>query len=113
MSMSEQLAFPIEPLIGDTTTTHATIQERFEEFDRLNPWVYNALEILAADMVERGRTRVGMKMLVEVVRWQYDTTTTGDVFRLNNSYASRYVRKLIDAHPDWADVFETRELKAA
>ena len=39
--------------------------------------------------------------------------THGDQFKLNNSYRSRYTRLLLDRHPEWTDVFQTRELKAA
>jgi hypothetical protein len=52
-------------------------------------------------------------MLVERLRWEYDTTTTGDPFKLNNDYRSRYVRKIVAEYPDLADAFETRTLRAA
>lgn len=110
--MTEQLTLNIAPLIpavGDT------IQDRFESFHASNAWVYEALEQMTADLVARGRRRVGMKMLVEVIRWNYarQTVDPASGFRLNNDYTSRYARLLIDAHPTWADVFETRELRAA
>lgn len=90
----------------------ATIQARFEWFHANNAWVYRSLERMAADWLDRGHTHVGMKMLTEVLRYQYGRTI-GDRFKLNNSYTSRYVRLLIERHPEWADAFETRTLRAA
>ncbi|MGW2881321.1 hypothetical protein ACWDBP_34900 [Streptomyces sp. NPDC001233] len=89
----------------------ATIQERFEAFHRLNPWVLHALESLTSDYLGHGAKRVGIGMLFEVLRWRYVAATAGDDFRLNNNFRSRYVRLLIERHPQWARVFEVRALR--
>jgi hypothetical protein len=94
-------------------TPGATIQERFESFAAANPWVLTALERLTAQWLASGHSRVGMKMLTERLRWEFGIRTRGDAFRLNNSYTSRYARVIIARHPEWADAFETRELRAA
>ncbi|MFF9478055.1 hypothetical protein [Streptomyces sp. NPDC014733] len=89
-----------------------SIQAQFEEFHQLNPWVLTALEQLAADYLKRGAARVGIGMLFEVLRWQYATSTaTDDEFRLNNNFRSRYVRLLIERHPEWTAAFEVRALR--
>ncbi|MCR8573066.1 hypothetical protein [Streptomyces sp. Isolate_219] len=91
----------------------ATIQAQFEAFHQLNPWVLRALESLTADYLKHGAARVGIGMLFEVLRWRYVTATEGDDdFRLNNNYRSRYVRLLIERHPEWAPAFEVRALRA-
>lgn len=110
---SEQLALDIEPLIIPERVVGQTIQEKFEAFHALNPWVYRALVRLTADWVARGRTRIGMKMLTEVLRWEYGRQTVGDEFKINNNFTSRYVRLLVSEHPEFADAFHTRELRAA
>lgn len=91
-----------------------SIQERFYAFDQTNPHVYARLEQMTAQLVARGRRRVGMKMLFEVLRWERALSTDDPTseFRLNNVYSSRYSRKLMDAHPEWEGIFGTRELKA-
>lgn len=88
-----------------------SIQAQFETFHQLNPWVLRALETLTADYLKRGARRVGIGMLFEVLRWRYVAATEGDEFRLNNNYRSRYVRLLIERHPDWAQAFEVRSLR--
>jgi hypothetical protein len=92
-----------------------TIQERFEEFHRLNPWVYEALEKLIADYAGRGRKRLSIKMVWEVLRWHYNRATTDphSEFKVNNNYHSRYARLLIERHPEWSEFFELRALKAS
>lgn len=92
-----------------------TIQERFEAFNEANPWVLIALEALTRDLVERGRSHFGIKMLWEVLRWQYYRRTTEQDeggFKISNDYHSRYVRRIIERHPEWDGVFEMRPLRA-
>lgn len=87
------------------------IAERFEAFHRENPHVADALERLAANAIEAGAGRVGVKMLYEVLRYERIIETRGDDFRLNNDYHSRYARLLIERRPEWAGKIETRQLK--
>lgn len=108
-----QLELDIEDLVAPTYEKEATIQERFEAFHAANPWVYRAFERLTADALEHGHARVGIGMFTEVIRWQYGRRTEGEPFKINNTHRSRYVRLLIANHPEWAGVFETRELKSA
>lgn len=98
-----------------TVPKAASIQERFEAFHQLNPWVYDALEELTEEWVRNGHRRIGIGMLFEVLRWQYGRMTVDPAseFKLNNNYRSRYTRLLTEQRPEWADVFETRQLQAS
>lgn len=98
----------------DDDKTPRTLQEKFERFDELNPWVYRQLVRMTLDLVERGRRRIGIGMLFEVMRWNWFMTTTDpdSDFKLNNNYRSRYARKLMDEYPELDGIFEVRELKA-
>jgi hypothetical protein len=107
------LELDVHELVVPAGQDHQTIQQAFEAFHAANPWVYRAFERLTGDWIERGRTRIGIGMLTEVIRWQYGRqTVSADGFKINNNFRSRYVRRLIEDHPSWADAFETRELKA-
>ena len=109
-----QLALHMPELIEPTYDTEATIAERFAAFHSLNPWVADALETLAADWLAHGHSRVGVKAIFEVIRWQYGRATTGDQgFRCNNDFTSRYARLLIDRRPEWSEAISVRELRAA
>jgi hypothetical protein len=88
----------------------ATPREKFEAFHQANPKVYEELEALAGEMVTRGRKRIGIGMLFEVLRWNYYLATTDpdSDFKLNNNNRAFYARLLMDNHPDWQGLFETR-----
>lgn len=99
----------------DDFDRRGTIQERFERFHRLNPRVFQTLETLAADLIGRGKKRIGIRMLWEVMRWQHIryTVDPSSDFKANDHMHSRYVRLLIERHPEWREVFELRELRTA
>lgn len=109
--MTNQLELDMQPLVIPDRVEGATIQERFESFHALNPWVLEQLETLIRDELAHGFKKTGIKALFEQIRWHYRRATNGDRFRLNNDYPSRYVRLIVERHPDWADMFETRELR--
>jgi hypothetical protein len=92
-----------------------TIDEAFRAFHAANPWVYAALVKLARQAVKDGHKRVGMKMLWEVLRWEWtrQSVTTDGEWRMNNSFTSRYARLIAANEADLVDVFETRALRAA
>lgn len=102
----DQLALVLSP----AAARESRIDRAFAEFHRSNPHVYQRLAEMARQLVARGHKRIGIGMLFEVLRWQSAIETTGDEFRLNNNYRSRYARLLMDREPDLAGVFELREL---
>ena len=91
-----------------------TPAEKFERFHELNPQVFSALEKMTTELTNRGRKRIGIKMLFEVLRWNYymDTNDPNSDFKINNNYAPYYSRLLIDKHPEWANVFELRTIRS-
>lgn len=90
-----------------------TIAERFEVFHAANPHVARLLAEMALDLRRAGRTHYGMKALVEVLRFQYNVRTVGDVFKLNNNYTAHYARLLMEQYPELEGFFETRQIRAA
>lgn len=102
----------VRPL-HDQDLPRASIQDRFEAFNRANPWVFTALHRLALDLVNRGQRKLGIGMLVEVVRWQYALSTAdpSSPFKINNDYRSRFARLLIERDPRLDGRFELRELR--
>ena len=98
------LSFDDEPVVEAVT-----IRAKFEEFHDRNPHVYEALVSLAYQAKSRGRDRIGIKQLFEVLRWDYMLRTEADDgFKLNNNYAPHYARLIMDEEPALKDIFETR-----
>ncbi len=90
-----------------------TIEQRFIEFHKANPAVYQTLVRLAREAKNVGKTRIGMKALFERARWDMWLQTRGDEFKLNNTYASRFARLIEANEPDLTGLFERRRLRAA
>jgi len=89
-----------------------SIESAFRAFHEVNPWVYTALVRLARDLHNRGRDRIGIGMLFEVLRWQHAIASTDQAsdFKLNNNYRSRYARMIMRTEPDLDGIFELRRL---
>ncbi len=104
--------FDLQPLVPPEHEPEATIEERFAAFHAANPHVADALEALAAQWFAAGHRKVGVKALVERLRWESGVQTHGDVYRINNSLVSHYARLLIARRPEWAEQIETRTLRA-
>ncbi len=111
---AHQLALFEQPLVSPETRPEMTPRERFEAFHSANPHVLEALRVLALQMVDRGRDRIGIRMLWERLRWErlLRTNDPDSEFKLNNNYHSRFARLLMVVEPRLAGVFETRALKS-
>ena len=106
----------LELFAGDIA---ATVDDRgdrsepitFAQFHKMNPHVYAELRKLALFYVGRGRKRLSIKLLFEILRSRFVETTGGGRFRLNNSYSAYYARLLMEQEPELDGVFDIRESK--
>ena len=113
--MSEQFELDLSPQQTNNDSSMAnSIQEKFEVFHALNPFVYQNLVKLARKLHERGRTQVGMKMLFEMLRWNYmmNTDDPNSEFKLSNSYTSRYSRLIMKQELDLDGLFSVKQLRS-
>jgi len=90
-----------------------TIDDQFEEFHAANPHVYRNLVKLAREAHSQGCKKIGMKFLIERLRWEYMVKTSHNTseYAINNNFTSRYARLIMDTCPDLKDFFETRQLR--
>lgn len=108
----QALLFPVITT-AKTARENLTIQERFEEFHRLNPWVYRELLNLIEEWIAFGDEKIGIKALCEELRWHVKRKTEGrESFKINNNYTSRYARLIMDNVKALDGIFFVRELKA-
>lgn len=90
------------------------LRDKFLEFHGRNPAVYDGLLRLAYTGKRAGRTKLGMKQLFEVLRWEWMIEGLPDIheqYKLNNNYTSRYARLIMASEPDLEGIFDTRKLK--
>lgn len=87
-------------------------EDKFSKFHHANPWIYNTLVSLARQLREKGRTRYGIKALIEVTRWHFFTQISTDGndqdFKINNDFTALYARLIMRQEPDLKGFFETR-----
>lgn len=89
------------------------LEREFRQFHEANPRVYRTLLRLSRRAVRRGKKKIGIGMLWEVMRWNmWLATVSEDDYKLNNNHRSRYARLLMQQEKDLAGVFDTRELKS-
>lgn len=89
-----------------------TLEAAFLRFHGENPQVYAELVKLCRQARRQGHTKIGMKMLWEVMRWNlWLAVKTDDDFKLNNNHTSRYARLIMRTEPDLASIFDLRVLK--
>jgi hypothetical protein len=89
------------------------LDRAFWEFHRANPQVYRELERRALALHARyPQRRFGIALLYEAMRFSSLMETTGDPWKLNQSWRSRYARLLVEKRPELAGWITMRELKA-
>lgn len=111
----EQLDF-WAPIASLEPIANETIQQRFSRFHSANPHVYAALVNIARRMMKAGCSRIGIKQLYEIMRWErllYAQANVGDDRKLNNDYTAYYAREIMAKEADLTDAFEIRRLRAA
>lgn len=106
--MTEQLGLFDAPIVQPAMVRGATLAQRFEAFHKLNPHVFSAIERQALRLAEQGEKRIGVKAIVEDLR-RGRIATTGDDWRINNSWPAFYARLLIAKHPTLERVIEMRQ----
>lgn len=82
--------------------------EKFEQFDRQNPIIYDLIKRYVGEAIAAGRRRIGIAAIFERIRWHLSVETAGDEFKLNNNYRAFYARKFVRDYPQYAEIFETR-----
>jgi hypothetical protein len=88
-----------------------SIQQQFETFHTNNPHVYETLVRLTRTAKSKGKEKIGIGMLWEVLRWERFIHTQDDKFKLNNDYRSRYARMIMENEKDLSNIFEIRGLR--
>jgi hypothetical protein len=86
------------------------MNDAFWTFHEGNPHVYFELVRLARQAVAAGRTKLGIRMLWERMRWTFsvETRRAEGGPKLNDHYTARYARLIMENERDLADLFEIR-----
>lgn len=84
------------------------IVEKFFKYHNENPHVYGLVKRFAYEAKNSGRTRFGIKMIWERMRWYMTIETNDDKFKLCNDYHSCYARLLMTDDPSFEKFFQRK-----
>lgn len=86
---------------------------KYAEHRRRHPEVYHALRDLAKEAKRRGRTRIGIAALFEILRWERGGIGKDDEgWKLNQDLRALYARALEADDHELRGMFEKRRLRA-
>lgn len=96
-----------------------TVQAKFEEFDKANPYVYVLFKQFALQALKAGRHRISSKLIIERIRWEACVSTTGagwnvsasKPFLIDNRFTAWYARKFVGDFPKAAKHIEMRSIR--
>ncbi len=89
-----------------------SIDEAFRDFHKANPQIYSWFKKYFFHLERKGKKKISGKLIIERVRWEAFVKTTGEDFRINNNFTSRYVRLFIREFPQYSNYFELRTIHA-
>jgi hypothetical protein len=87
------------------------IERRFLRFHAHNPRVFDELRARAVALHKAGRRRIGIALIFEAMRYSALVDTTGEPFKLDNSFRSLYARLLVAFYPELEQLIELRARK--
>ena len=93
----------------DKPTTE--LENRFADFHRKNPHVYEELERIALAQLGDGSrpVRIGVGAIAEQLRYDPRLKTRSADFKINNSYRAFFARLLVHYQPQLSKAIELRE----
>jgi hypothetical protein len=106
---------PIPPLFQPDDDDKRTIAERFAEFDRQHPEVYELFRKFAYELSYAGRDRGSADQIVQRIRWE--TNVRADrpdhELKINDHFTALYARKLAAEDGRFKTFFEFRVRRTA
>ncbi|MCC6526005.1 MAG: hypothetical protein IT373_25385 [Polyangiaceae bacterium] len=89
------------------------ILAEFRVFDAENPHIWEHFERFTLMAIRAGRTRYSSDAILHRIRWHLDVDTkSDDGFKVNDHWTRCYSRKWSETHPEYANFFERRAIRA-
>src|SRR5699024_5376234 len=105
--LTAEEAAPLVPAPPDDPR-EGTLAVRAARFHARNPQVYGFAGRVARFMKARGLAHYGIGAVWEVMRFKY-LESTGDIYKLNNSYRAWYARQIMRRELDLVGFFAIRQ----
>ncbi len=85
--------------------------KKARDFDIENPSFYNLFKNKVNEAKKSGVKKYGVKGVFELLRWHYQVERRRDNFKVNNTYAPYFARKVMSEYPWLEEFFDIRETK--
>ena len=90
-----------------------SLLNRFHEFHKDNPEVYELFKKFTFQAIGKGHQRLSAWMIANRIRWETQIETVNDDYKISNDYIALYSRKFMKDHPQYDGFFQTKEMKRA
>jgi len=91
-----------------------TLTERFNQYHRDNPHVYELFKKFTFMAIRRGHNRLSAWMIANRIRWETSIETFSvEEYKISNDYIALYARKFMNDHPEYNGFFKIKEMKRA
>jgi hypothetical protein len=85
-------------------------KERWWEWHKANPHVWQLFERFAYEAVNKGRKRISHWLIINRIRWETNIVTTGEDFKISNDHIAFYARLWRAKHPAHKDLFTIKRM---
>jgi hypothetical protein len=92
----------------------ATLTQRFNQYHRDNPQVYELFKKFTFMAIRRGHNRLSAWMIANRIRWETSIETFSvDEYKISNDYIALYARMFMSDYPEYNGFFRIKEMKRA
>jgi len=84
----------------------------FQAFDEIHPDIWESFRTLTLRLISKGKSHYSADGILHVIRFEVETSTTGQSLKINNNWSACYSRKWAIYYPEFADFFERRKSQA-
>lgn len=92
----------------------ATLTQRFNQYHRDNPQVYELFKKFTFMAIRRGHNRLSAWMIANRIRWETSIETFSvEEYKISNDYIALYARMFMSDHPEYNGFFRIKEMKRA
>ena len=98
------------------TATGKSIEQSFEQFHKDNPDVYTYYVQYALDWIKNNPGKISSKQIIGRIRWFMEVETKGEEakhFKINDAFSAYFSRKFCEQFPEYEELFNFRQLRAA
>lgn len=88
-----------------------TLKEKFTDWDKENPIIYQLFCRFTFEAIERGHKRLSAWMIANRIRWETSVVTTGNDYKISNDFIAFYARKFMEEYPQYDGFFKTKTMK--